>query len=79
MARAVRSTLWLAAARRDVALTVEMPGFATLRKGSKQAPTVSLTGRPGEVMLWLLGRREVADVTVDGPGREFINGSESLF
>jgi uncharacterized protein (TIGR03085 family) len=36
----------------------------TARRGD---PVVRVTGEPGEVLLYLFGRREIAEVEVDGP------------
>jgi uncharacterized protein (TIGR03085 family) len=47
-------------------VTVRAPGHGELTVGSKPA-TVTLTGAPGELTLFLFGRRTVAEVDLDGP------------
>ena len=44
---------------------VELPDGRTIHGGGDRT-TLSVRGDAGEVLLWLAGRREVADVTVDG-------------
>ena len=40
------------------------PGFGQVRRGWAD-PAVTVTGAPPELLLWLFGRRSVAEVTVD--------------
>lgn len=55
----------LAGRKAGVGMVLEAPGYgrATVRKG---VPSVTLTGAPGELLLFLSGRKEAARVRVDG-------------
>jgi uncharacterized protein (TIGR03085 family) len=52
--------------RRPGSLTVHAPGFGTYRHGTAE-PALTLTGEPGELILFLFGRRPVARVELTGP------------
>jgi uncharacterized protein (TIGR03085 family) len=49
------------------AIHVEAPGFGATRAGGPGPESVRLSGEPGELLLFLLGRQAHAHVTLDGP------------
>ena len=49
----------------ETGVRVELPGGRELHGGGPER-RLTLRGAPGEVLLWLAGRREVAEVEVDG-------------
>jgi uncharacterized protein (TIGR03085 family) len=48
----------------DARVTLDAPGFGAVHNGS--GPAVSLRGAPGEITLYLNGRRTAAEVAVEG-------------
>ncbi len=54
-------------ARNRSSVTVVAAGYGRLAVGRGRS-TATLSGAPGELLLFLSGRRPVADVTLDGPG-----------
>ena len=47
---------------------VEAPGFGAARAGAGGPDTVRISGDPGELLLFLVGRQSHAIVALDGPG-----------
>jgi uncharacterized protein (TIGR03085 family) len=66
--RTCRTTGRLALRRSPVGVELVAPGYgrATARKGH---PTVRVEGAPAELLLFVSGRRDVAQVTLDGPNQ----------
>jgi uncharacterized protein (TIGR03085 family) len=59
---------WLLTRRlRGVGLELEWVGTTKVRRARRGEPTASLTGLPGELLLYLFGRRGAAHVEVSGP------------
>jgi uncharacterized protein (TIGR03085 family) len=59
---------WLLARRlRGVGLLLQWEGTSRSVRARRGRPVVRLTGRPGEVLLYLFGRREAAQVELSGP------------
>ncbi len=50
---------------KDVRIELQAPGQAPILAGGGD-DTVTISGRPGEVVLYLLGRREAAEVAISG-------------
>jgi uncharacterized protein (TIGR03085 family) len=46
---------------------VEAPGFGATRAGGSGPDTVRISGDPGELLLFLIGRQSHAIVELDGP------------
>ena len=60
---------WLLARRlRGVGLDLEWAGTTQVVRARRGRPTARLTGRPGELLLYLFGRQAAARVEVSGPG-----------
>ncbi len=66
--RACGSVGRLALRRTDLGVELVSPGHGrqTVRSGH---PTVRIEGRPGELLLHVFGRRDVAQVSLDGPNQ----------
>lgn len=64
--RRVRGLVLLARRRVPVGVVLVSPGFGTLTVRSG-APVVTLTGAPGEILLFMTGRQQAAVVETDGP------------
>ena len=59
---------WFLARRlRGVGLDVEWAGTTRVVRARRGAPTVRVSGPPGEVLLYLFGRQRAAEVEVTGP------------
>jgi uncharacterized protein (TIGR03085 family) len=59
---------WFLARRmHGVGLELEWAGTARIVRARRGTPTARLTGLPGELLLYLFGRRAAADVEVSGP------------
>jgi uncharacterized protein (TIGR03085 family) len=52
---------------RGPGLQLARAGTATTHKAKGGDPVVTMTGAPGELLLYLFGRREVAEVELSGP------------
>jgi uncharacterized protein (TIGR03085 family) len=48
---------------------LEAPGFGAIRAGGSGPDTVRISGDPGELLLFLLGRQSHAVVSLDGPAQ----------
>jgi uncharacterized protein (TIGR03085 family) len=60
---------WLLARRlRGVGLELAWAGTTRVLRARRGTPAVRVTGPPGELLLFLFGRRGAADVAVSGPG-----------
>jgi uncharacterized protein (TIGR03085 family) len=58
---------WFLARRlRGVGLELEWAGTAQIRRARRREPAARLTGSPGELLLYLFGRQDVAEVEVSG-------------
>jgi uncharacterized protein (TIGR03085 family) len=65
--RNVTGARWLLSRRlRGVGLDLEWAGTDKVIKARRGQPTARLRGLPGELLLFLFGRREVADVEITG-------------
>lgn len=53
--------------RLPAAVHVEAPGFGATRAGGSGPDSVRISGDPGELLLFLVGRQSHAIVTLDGP------------
>lgn len=53
--------------RLPAVVDVQAPGVGAVRAGGRGPDTVRLTGEPGELLLFLLGRQSHAVVALDGP------------
>src|SRR5579862_1518047 len=59
---------WLLSRRlRGVGLDLSWAGTDKVIRARRGHPTVRVRGRPGELLLFLFGRREAADIEVSGP------------
>ncbi len=59
---------WFLARRlRGVGLELEWAGTTQVVRARRGTPTARLTGLPGELLLYLFGRRDAAHVEVSGP------------
>jgi uncharacterized protein (TIGR03085 family) len=59
---------WFLARRlRGVGLELEWVGTTKVRRARRGNPTARLTGLPGELLLYLFGRRDAAEVELSGP------------
>ena len=66
--RSVRLAPWFLARRlRGVGLALEWAGTTNTGIARRGAPTVRIVGLPGEVLLYLFGRRGAAEVELIGP------------
>jgi uncharacterized protein (TIGR03085 family) len=64
----VRSGAWVLTRRvRGPGLELARAGTSTTRRAKGGQPVVQLTGAPGELLLYLFGRREIAEVELSGP------------
>jgi hypothetical protein len=59
---------FLARRLRGVGLELEWLGTTQVLRARRGTPTARLTGLPGELLLYLFGRKRAADVEVSGPG-----------
>jgi uncharacterized protein (TIGR03085 family) len=59
---------FLARRVRGVGLELAWMGTTRVLRARRGAPTARLTGPPGELLLYLFGRRVAADVDISGPG-----------
>jgi uncharacterized protein (TIGR03085 family) len=62
-----RGCRFLARRLRGAGLVLQWAGTATTVPARPGQPTALVAGPPGELLLWLFGRQEVAQVEVDGP------------
>ena len=63
----LKRSAWLLARRlRTAGLVLEAPGYGSVT-ARRSTPQVTMTGAPGELLLYLYGRRDVAEVELDGP------------
>lgn len=77
--RALSRSAWLLSRRlHGVGLELVAPGFGsvTARKGT---PLVSMTGPPGELLLYLFGRKSAAKVSLDGDSAAVTSVEEAQF
>jgi uncharacterized protein (TIGR03085 family) len=77
--RALSRSAWLLSRRlRGVGLTLVAPGFGSVsaRKGT---PLVTMTGPPGELLVYLFGRKSAAKVTFDGESAALGSVEEAQF
>lgn len=59
---------WFLARRlRGAGLELQWAGTANAVRARRGEPTARIAGSPGELLLYLFGRRSVADVEVSGP------------
>jgi uncharacterized protein (TIGR03085 family) len=66
--RNIRLARWFLARRlRGVGLELEWAGTARVLRARRGTPTARVTGLPGELLLYLFGRRSAANVEVSGP------------
>ncbi len=64
----VRQAPWFLARRlRGAGLTLQWAGTAETVRARRGNPTARIAGPPGELLLYLFGRQEAAQVVVDGP------------
>ncbi len=64
----VRRAPWFLARRlRGAGLALEWAGTAKTVRARRGKPTARIAGPPGELLLYLFGRQEAAQVEVDGP------------
>jgi uncharacterized protein (TIGR03085 family) len=67
--RNVRTASWFLARRlRGAGLELEWVGTTRVVRARRGTPTARLTGEPGELLLYLFGRRGAARVELSGPG-----------
>jgi uncharacterized protein (TIGR03085 family) len=67
--RNVGLAAWFLARRlRGLGLDIAWVGTRKVRRARRGRPTARLSGRPGEVLLYLFGRQGAANVEVSGPG-----------
>jgi uncharacterized protein (TIGR03085 family) len=65
----VRRSAWFLARRlRGAGLEVAWAGTDRVVRARRGSPVARLTGSPGELLLYLFGRRPTADVEITGPG-----------
>jgi uncharacterized protein (TIGR03085 family) len=57
----------LARRLRGVGLELEWASTTHIRRARRGTPTARVTGRPGELLLYLFGRQAAAEVEVSGP------------
>jgi uncharacterized protein (TIGR03085 family) len=62
-----RAPWFLARRLRGAGLALDWAGTAKTVRARRGKPTARVAGPPGEVLLYLFGRQEAAQVTVDGP------------
>ena len=62
-----RSSRYLTRRLRDAGLDVEWPGTGEQMRVRPGEPRARLSGSPGELLLYVFGRRNVAEVEVSGP------------
>ena len=66
--RNVVGARWFLARRlRSVGLELEWVGTTEVLRARRGTPVARITGLPGELLLYLFGRRDAADVEVSGP------------
>jgi uncharacterized protein (TIGR03085 family) len=67
--RNVGLAAWFLARRlRGLGLDIAWVGTSKVRRARRGRPTARLSGRPGELLLYLFGRQGAANVEVSGPG-----------
>jgi uncharacterized protein (TIGR03085 family) len=62
----LRRQAWLALRRSPAAAHIVAPGFGAFPAGGSGPETVTLSGDPGELVIFLTGRQAHARVTLDG-------------
>jgi uncharacterized protein (TIGR03085 family) len=66
-ANVCRAPWFLARRLRGAGLELRWTGTATTIRGRRGQPTATISGPPGEVLLYLFGRRSAAHVEIGGP------------
>jgi uncharacterized protein (TIGR03085 family) len=66
--RNVRHSAWFLARRlRGAGLTLAWTGTAAIIRARPGKPAARVAGAPGELLLYLFGRQDAAQVEIDGP------------